>query len=178
MNTIPTTNPRTAKILRFALILTWIVFIGLMVQTGAVLVTYGISMFNPQAAKNLYMGLDLYAIHAYSVEHYTLAVFFTAAMLAMKAFIAYIVIRDLSQVKMENPFTSDTSWTLEWISYILAGISFLALFANIHAEWLLKSLGVPIPKAPLEEYIFITVIVYVISLVFKRGVELIGEKQG
>lgn len=176
MNSIPTTNTRTKKILRFAMILTWIVFIGLLVQTGAVVVSYGVSMFNPQAAKNLYMGLDLYAIHAYSVEHYTLAVFFTAAILAMKAFIAYIIIRDLSQVKMENPFTSDTAWTLEWISYLLAGISCLALFANIHAEWLLKSLGVPIPKAPLEAYIFITIIMYVIALVFKRGVELIEAK--
>lgn len=177
MNPVPTINTRTKKILRFALIMTWIVFIGLMVQCGAVLVSYGVSVFNPQAAKNLYLGLDLYAIHVFSFEHYTVAVFFTAAILAMKAFIAYIVIRDLSEVKLENPFTADTAWTLEWISYILLGITFLAIFTNIHAAWLLKNLGVPIPEAPVEEYVFVTVIVYVISLVFKRGVELIAEKK-
>jgi hypothetical protein len=177
MTSIPVTNTRTKKILRFALIMTWIVFIALMVQTGALLVTYGVTIFNPQAEKHMYLGHELYAISIYSFDHYTLAVFFTTAILAMKAFIAYIVIRDLSEVKMENPFTTDTAWTLEWISYILLGITFLAIFTNLQAAWLLKNMGVPIPNAPVEEYVFVTVIVYVISLVFKRGVELIAEKK-
>ncbi len=38
--------------------LTWVVLIGLIAQSVAILISYFVSLSNPEAAKDLYEGLD------------------------------------------------------------------------------------------------------------------------
>ena len=52
-------------------VLTWIAFIGLCIETGAILITTSISLFfHPEAAADLYLGLDLSALLHYSRWYY------------------------------------------------------------------------------------------------------------
>ena len=73
-------------------VLAWVTFIGLMIKAGAILISYGVSTVNPQAAKNLYMGQDLYNLLEFSFWHYTSTVSFMAAILLLEAYIAFLVI--------------------------------------------------------------------------------------
>ena len=49
---------KTETILVVLNVLVWIVFIGFMVEAGALVVSYLISVVKPEAAKNLYRSLD------------------------------------------------------------------------------------------------------------------------
>ena len=88
------TQKRTQLILQVMNVLFWIVFIGLCIKTGALLISFSVSMFiNPVAAKDLYMGLNLSALKQYDLYQY----FFLAAafiiITGLKAYIAYLVIK-------------------------------------------------------------------------------------
>ena len=49
---------KTDKILAAMNVVTWIVFIGLMIKAGGILVTYGVSIWKPEGAKSLYEGTE------------------------------------------------------------------------------------------------------------------------
>ena len=53
---------KTESILTTMNVLTWVVFIGLLIHAGAIIVSYFISIINPEGAKNLYLGLDLFSL--------------------------------------------------------------------------------------------------------------------
>ena len=47
---------RTGQILTVMPILAWVAFVGYLLEAGAVLVSYGVSVVNPEVATNLYRG--------------------------------------------------------------------------------------------------------------------------
>lgn len=166
---------RTKQILRAMHALAWVVFIGLMIEAGAILTSYAISCINPEATRNLYMGLDLQGLRQFSFWHYTISVFFMVALLCMKAHISLLVIKILSKINLVNPFKIKVARILERISYVLLGASVIAILNNLHVGWILKRTGVLQEESAVEEFIFMTGLVFIISLVFKRGVEIQSE---
>ncbi len=156
-------------------VLTWIAFIGLMIETGAILVSYVVSCFNPGAAKNLYKNLNLQELRAFSLGQYTMSVSFVLAISGMKAFVLFLVIKALSKVNLANPFTSEVARLLEKISYILLEIWIIVVLNNEHAGWLLKRTGITSESRSAEEFIFMAGLVFIISQIFKRGVEMQSE---
>lgn len=175
MNTNINTNSRTKRLLTVMLILTWIAFIGLMIKPGAILVAYIVSCVNPEATRKMYPGLDQGALRQFSFWHYTLSVSFTLALYAMKAFVLYLVIKAMSAVNLVNPFKMEMVRILEWISYVLLGTWIIATLHNMHTGWLMKRTGIEQETWPAETFIFIAGLVFIISQIFKRGVEIQSE---
>lgn len=171
----PTTS--TQQILMVMRILTWIAFIGLMIKTGAVLISYGVSWFNPDAAKNLYKGLDLYGLRQFDFWHYSASVSFIAAIPAMKAVVLFLVIRALSKVNLATPFSREIARNLESISAVLVGICVVSILSNAHHEWLMKRTAISLEPGATGEFLFIAGLVFIISQVFKRGVEIQSENE-
>ena len=166
---------RTKQILQIMYVLTWIAFVGLMIETGAILVSYVVSCINPGAAENMYKDLKLGELRALSIWQFTLSVSYTAAISGMKAFVLFLVIKALSKVNLANPFTVEVAAILERISYILSGIWIVAVVNNQHAGWLLKRTAIHSETFSSEEFIFMARLVFIISQVFKRGVEIQSE---
>src|SRR5690349_12983940 len=148
------TNTRTEQILNVMRVLAWIVFIGLMIEAGAILISYGVSWVNPDGAKNLYKGLDLHSIRDYSFRHYTISVFFLVIVLCMKAYVAFLAIKALSKVNLINPFKIEVAQILEKISSVLLGMAVIALLNNIESGWLLKKAGLALEEFAIGEYLF------------------------
>src|SRR6476661_7180089 len=98
---------RTFQILTIMRILAWVAFVGFMIEAGAVLVSYAVSVVNPDAARNLYKGLDLYSLRQFNGWHYTGTVSFIIALSLMKAYVSFLVIKTLSNVNLMNPFTME-----------------------------------------------------------------------
>ena len=73
-------SKKTDRLLLIMNILSWIVFVGLMVKAGAILISYGVSIGNPEGAKNLYNGLNLYNLRQFDFWYYTQEVSFLAAL--------------------------------------------------------------------------------------------------
>ncbi len=168
---------KTQTILAVMHVVTWITFIGLMIKAGAILTSYVVSVFNPAATKNLYINLNLSNLHAFDFLHYTATVSFMVAVLIMEAYIAFLVIKIFLKIKMSNPFTMEVSDIIERISYFLFATWVITVFQNAHTSWLHKKVESLQLSHVSNEFIFLAGVVFVISQVFKKGVELQSENE-
>jgi len=166
---------RTEQILKIMPILAWAAFIGFTIEAGAILISYGVSFGNEGAAKDLYQGLDLYALRQLNFGYYTQSVSFLVALLIMKSVLCYLVIKTLSQFNLRHPFTMDVASRLEQISYWAFGTWVVTMLSNANTSWLLKKTGVLHGNWLSGEFIFMVGLIYIVSQVFKRGVEIQSE---
>ena len=171
------TKTRTEQILTVMHILAWVAFVGYLIEAGAILLTFGVSCVNPEAAKNLYKGLNLYNLRQFNFWHYTLLISFMIALSIMKSFIWYLVIKTFSKISLVNPFTMDVAKILERISYVLFGTWIVGMLSNAHSGWLLKNTGNLFGNWVTGEFVFVAGLVFIISQVFKRGVEIQTENE-
>jgi hypothetical protein len=171
-------RPKTENLLKALNVLSWLALVGLIVKAGAILISYGVSVFvNPDGAKNLYDGLNLSSERDFSFWHYTGTVTLMLALLVLEAYTAFLVAKVLSRIRLSSPFTPEVSEILERISYFMLGIWIIALVFNIHSKWLMKHIGgLRIDLVPSES-IFLAGVVFVFAQVFKKGVELQSENE-
>jgi hypothetical protein len=169
------TKTRTEQILQAMHVLAWVAFIGLLIKTGALLVSYGMSCVNPGASRNFYAGQDLYDLIQFSFLQYTMVVSFMIAISGMKAFATFLLIKALSKVNMMNPFKIEVAHVIERLSYVLFGTWILTVLSNAHADWLGKRTGLIQGDGVDGEFIFMAGLVFILSQVFKRGVEIQSE---
>jgi len=148
-----------------------------MIEGGAILTSYGISWVNPEAAKNLYLGLNLYNLSKFSFWYYTQSVSFLIVLSIMKSYVSFLVIRTLSKFNLKNPFTTEVAGRLEKISYYAFGTWLVTMLYNAHSTWLMKKTGELNGTWISGEFIFMVGLVYIFSQVFKRGVEIQSENE-
>lgn len=171
---------KTETILKVMHVLAWIAFIGLSIEAGAILTAYGVSWFNPIAAKDLYRGMSLYDLSQYDFWLYTQMVSYIVALLVVKAFAVYLIIKIMMKVKLQNPFTVEIANRLETISYVLFGGVVISIICQVQVGWLQKHVRdfhISWIGENAGEFIFMAGLVFIISQVFKRGVELQSENE-
>ena len=83
---------RTGVILKITHVLAWIVYLGLLIKTGAYVWNYVTSFFVPESPKNFYNGLNLYDLKQFSYWHFTILVLFMISIAALQTYTAYLVI--------------------------------------------------------------------------------------
>ena len=168
---------KTTSILAVMHVLAWVVFIGFIVQAGAILISYSVSISNPVAAKNLYMGLNLFNLRQYDFGLYTSTVVLKVALLGLRSYIAWLIIKVLPGIKISNPFTEGISRTLERISYFILLIWVLSMVYDVFMKWLSDRAPGVIPDYISGDFIFWAGIVFVIAQIFKKGVEIQSENE-
>jgi hypothetical protein len=169
---------RTETILTIMHVLAWIAFIGLAIKTGAILVSYGVSWFQPIAAKDLYRGMNLYEVSQYDFWLYTQMVSYVVALLVVKAYAVYLVIKIMMKVRLQSPFTLETTNRLETISYVLLGGVVISVISTVQIDWLQKhvrNFNIDWIGENTGEFLLVAGFIFIISQVFKRGVELQSE---
>lgn len=154
-------------------VLFWVVFIGLCIKTGALLTAFLVSLFiSAEGAKDLYTGLNLAGLHAYSLRHYVQVVSLLLMSNALKAYMAYLVVRIFMKFDLASPFHADVTDLITAISQVAFGAGLVAVIANGYTDWLLKR-GVAVPLHwNSSELLFFAGVIYIIAHVFKRGTEL------
>ena len=174
------TNTKT--ILSVMKVLTWIVFIGLCIKTGALLFTFLMSLlWNPLAATNLYLGLDLSTLLASNEWDYICVMSFIVFLSGLKAYFFFLVTRIFEKINLAQPFNSKISNLLLKISRNALGVGIMAAIAVEYAESLEKK-GIGLPSlndffSGAEEFLFMAGIVFIIAQVFKRGLEIQSENE-
>ncbi|RZL30510.1 MAG: hypothetical protein EOP00_36345 [Pedobacter sp.] len=169
----------TQKWLQVVHILCWIVFIGLCFNTGVLLTAYVINIINPSWSANLYKGLDLSALAHLSELGFNDIMILVILLTAVKAIIFYSVIEIFAKINFVSPFSNAVANIIRRISYLSLSAGVATLIA---VAYLKKSSGTEVLPAPLaeylqggEEFVLFGAIIYVIAVVFKRGVELQDE---
>ena len=158
-------------------VLTWITFIGLMIEAGAILVSYAVSIINPNGLLKMYKGLDYYTLRQYDFWHYTGIISLKAAILIIEAYTAFLVIKVLSTIKITNPFTMDVAQRLEKIAYTLMLAWGAIMLYNGQLKWLSKEVAGLQENKLSSELIIYAGLVFVIAQIFKKGVEIQNENE-
>lgn len=171
------TKTRTETILVVMNVLAWITFVGLMIEAGAILVTYVIGLANPEMVPKLYKGMDWVNLRQYDVWYYSGIISLKAAILILEAYTAYMVIKVLSTIRMTNPFTMEVAKRLENIAYTLMLVWVAILIYNGQLKWLAKDVVELEAKVLSTDLIIYAGLVYVISQIFKKGVEIQTENE-
>ena len=78
---------------------------------------------------------------------------------------------------MSSPFERVTVVRLEKISYLFLGMWLLGIAGNGYTKWLAKSVGEWAGPFVTGESLFVAGIVFIVSQVFKRGVEIQSENE-
>ncbi|RNI22356.1 DUF2975 domain-containing protein [Rufibacter latericius] len=173
---------KTNLILSTVNVLFWIVYIGLCIKTGAILISFLVSLFvSPQGAQDLHLGLDLSELLRYSKQYYISMVSLIIVLSALKAHMAYLVIRVFMKIDPLHPFNATASGLITTISEVALGSGILAIICNAYAKWLTK---MPVDLQNLTpyldnggEFLFLAGIIFVIAQIFKKGVEIQSENE-
>ena len=147
---------------------------------GSRLLTLVASFINPEWAKRTYEAdLTLFSIREHNMGYYVFAMCLTIAVFALKALIWYMVYALLSKLKLETPFSMEVEKKLERIAYLLLGVWIVGgFFWKTYMYYLSRDTGVQLPASnSTDEYLFMAAMIYIISQVFKRGIEIQEENQ-
>jgi Protein of unknown function (DUF2975) len=166
----------TSTVLKIMNVLFWIIFIGLCIKTGALLISFFISIFvNPAGAKDLYMGLNLSKLYNYSLPYYVPVASLVIVLTGLKAYIAYLVVKIFMKFDLAKPFNHDITALITTISHVALETGILAIIASGTSGWIAKR-GIDVPDNwGGSEILFFAGVIYIIAIVFKKGTELQTE---
>ena len=160
-------------------VVAWIIFVGLCIEAGAMIVNFVFSLFKPEVVGNLYQKLDLSSLHQQSKEAYFGIYSFAIIISVLKAWLFYIVIELLLKLDLSKPFSSFAAGKITQISYHTFSIGILSLIArevtrNLSQHGLATD-NVSHLWVDSQAFILMAAVIYVIATIFKKGVELQTE---
>ncbi|GAP68129.1 hypothetical protein BA6E_102127 [Bacteroidales bacterium 6E] len=159
-------------------VLFYIVFIGLSIKAGVLVISFIISLaVSAQAASNLYMGIDLSELFKFDKYHY-ISIMVLAIIIAMlKASIAMMAVGVASGFNIDKPFNTITTHMITGISRLALFTGILAIIAQEYIKWLsTKNISVPLDMGG-QEILFFAGVIYMLAKVFEKGVELQSENE-
>ena len=158
-----------------------LIFIGLCIEAGGLLVNFVYSIFSPVNVSNLYQKLDLSDMYAKSVSAFYGIFSFILIIAILKAYLFYILILLLQKMNLKNPFSAYVSEQITKVAYCTFSIGIMNYFGTSFAKNL-EHKGFAIEQLnpfwmSTESFILMSAIIYVIALIFQRGVELQNENE-
>ena len=160
-------------------IVAWVIFVGLCVEAGGLIVNFIFSLYRPEFVHNLYQKLDLSKMYNLSKWAFFGMYGFILVISILKAFLFYLVIRLLSKLNLLKPFNSYVAVQITKISYYTLSIGLISYVARQTAIYL-QHRGFEIDTlnqfwADSQAFILMAAVIYVIATIFTRGVEIQNE---
>jgi len=160
-------------------IVAWIIFVGLCIEAGALLVNFIYSLVKPEIVKKLYQKLDLSTLYQSSKWAYYAIYSFILVISGLKAYLFYQVTTLIHKFDLAKPFNAFVSGKISQISYVTFSIGMLSYLANGVVNNL-KHRGYVIDNlngfwSDSQAFILMSAIIYIIAVIFAKGVELQNE---
>lgn len=173
----------TKQTLKFLEVLSWIIFIALCVEAGAIIVNTLITTFiNPKGAENFWEKIDFTSIYEFDKGHFLVLTILMSIVAILKAILFYLIIKLFTNknLSFSKPFNSEVRSFILNLSYLALGIG---IFSNAGARffhWLTTQGIEPTDMQELhldgaDVWIFMAVIFFVIAQLVKRGIEIQTE---
>lgn len=165
----------------FLSFIAWVIFIGLCIEAGALIVNFIFSLFKPEVIHNLYQKLDLSKMYKKSEWAFYGMYSFILVIAILKAVLFYVVVLLVIKIDMSKPFSRYVSRQISLMSYFTLSIGLLSYIAQQTAKNLSHH-GFEIDQlntfwADSQAFIIMAAIIYVISNIFSKGVELQNENE-
>ncbi len=160
-------------------IIAWLIFVGLSIEAGGLVINFFFSLYNPEFVQNLYQKLDLTEMYKDSKMAFFGIYSFILLISILKAFLFYIVIRLMHKIDLTKPFNTFVSNQILQISYYTLSIGLLSFIARqvakslIHYGYATDSLNQFWVDS--QAFIVMGAVVYIIATIFKKGVDIQNE---
>ncbi len=166
-------------VFKVMIIVAWIIFVGLSIEAGGLLVNFVFSLFKPEVVKNLYNKLDLSEMYNRSKEVFIMMYSFILVIAILKSILFYTVIQLTSKLDLAKPFSSFVASKIMTICYFTLSIGLLSYVAKEIVQKLM-SLGYTTDQlnpywVDSQAFILMSAVIYIIATIFKRGIEIQTE---
>lgn len=168
---------KTNQILGILTVVSWVLFLGLCISTGSILISFIVSLFNPEGAYNLYMGMNLSKLYEFSKWHYIAMASLVIILSALKAYLFFWVVKIISKINVTHPFSKDIANIISKMSGIALQIGIMAVITNIYAQSLMKKNIYFTYQGGGAEFLYLAGILFVIAIIFKKGIEIQNENE-
>ena len=160
-------------------IVAWLIFVGLSIEAGGLIVNFFFSLYKPEFVQNLYEKLDLSEIYKSSRLAFFGIYSFILTISILKAFLFYIVIRLMQKMDLSKPFSTFVATQIKLISYYTLSIGLLSSIASqlarnlMHHGFVTDNLNRFWTDG--QAFILMGAVIYIIATIFKKGVDLQNE---
>lgn len=160
-------------------IVAWLIFVGLSIEAGGLIVNFIFSLYKPEFVQNLYQNLDLSEMYNQSKWAFYQMYSFILLISILKVYLFYIVIKLVSKFNLSKPFNSFVSEQITQISYYTFSIGLISYIAQQSAQNLMHQ-GFIINNlnqfwADSQAFILMAAVVYIIATIFKKGIDIQNE---
>ena len=150
-------------------IIAWIIFVGLSIEAGGLIVNFFFSLYNPDFVQNLYQSkLAFFGVYS-----------FILIISILKACLFYLVIRLMHKMDLLKPFNTFVAGQISQMSYYTLSIGLLSYIARQLVENLMHYGFVPANLnqfwADSQAFILMGAVIYIIATIFKKGVDIQNE---
>ena len=160
-------------------IVAWLIFVGLSIEAGGLIVNFFFSLYKPEFVQNLYEKLDLSEIYNSSRLAFFGIYSFILTISILKAFLFYIVIRLMQKMDLSKPFSTFVATQIKLISYYTISIGLLSSIASQLARYLMHHDFVTDNLNRFwtdgQAFILMGAVIYIIATIFKKGVDIQDE---
>lgn len=160
-------------------IVAWVIFVGLSIEAGGLIVNFFFSLFKPEFVQNLYQKLDLTEMYKDGKMAFFGIYSFILAISILKPVLFYIVIRLMHTMDLKKPFNTFVSNQFLQISYYTISIGLFSYIATqitknlMHHGFVTDSLNQF--WADSQAFILMGAVIYIIATIFKKGVDIQNE---
>lgn len=156
-------------------IIAWVIFIGLSIDAGGLIVNFIFSLYNPEFVQNLYQKLDLSEMYNRSTWAFFSMYSFILFISILKAFLFYLVIKLVTNIDLSKPFNSKVSKQISQIGYYTLSIGLIG-YLGLQTAKNLQHHGYMIDQlnpfwSDSQAFILMAAVIYVIATIFSKGVE-------
>ncbi|MDF2517645.1 MAG: hypothetical protein K0R59_2941 [Sphingobacterium sp.] len=160
-------------------VIAWIVFVGLSIEAGDIIVNFVFSIFKPEYVGRFYQKLDLSAMYRQSQMSFYTIYSFIIVIAVLKAHLFYLVIEMMHKLDLNKPFNNLVSKQITKISYLTFSIGLLSYVGQETVGSIIKK-GYEVGNlnqfwTDSQAFILMAAVIYVISVIFRRGIELQNE---
>ena len=157
----------------------WLIFVGLSIEAGGLVVNFFFSLYNPEVVPNLYQKLDLTVMYNESKMVFFGIYSFILIISILKPVLFYIVINLMHKIDLTKPFNTFVSNQILQISYYTISIGLLSFIARKVANYLMRY-GFNTDSlnqfwVDSQAFIVMGAVVYIIATIFKKGVDIQNE---
>ena len=176
----------TSKLmLKLLHIISWIIFIGLCIEAGGILFnSFYTLIVNPLAAKNFWGETDLSTLLNADEGYFLNFVIILSIVAILKSILFYSIVKILHDKKIDlsRPFNADMTRFISGMGYLALGIGLFSNWGVNYNDWLIaKNIAMPtitnLDLGGADVWVFMGIILMVVSQMFKRGVEIQSENE-
>lgn len=160
-------------------IVAWVIFVGLCIEAGGLIVNFFFNMYKPEFVQNLYQKLDLTETYKDNRAAFFGIYSFILTISILKASLFYIVIRLMHKMDLSKPFNTFIAGQISQISYYTLSIGLLSYIARqltknlAHHGFAAGDLNQF--WADSQAFILMGAVIYIIATIFKKAAAIQAE---